>query len=511
MSDTENLEIKAEISIDDAGTVTGLAWPFGAPDSVGDVIEKGAFGYANTMPMLMEHEQGKGAIGVWESFAETDKGLEVKGRLFLEGVKPARDAHRALKLGTITGLSIGFRHNGFEERPEGGRVFKSITVNEISLCRRPVHPGARVTVVKSVIEELKMHTEEMKNEPETKSDPVVSAEEFKAVKARLDAVEAKSNRLRGANNNQPAGENENGEEKKAFFDFLRTGRREEKALTTSTGGVLIPDEFRATIIQRLMQFSPVRSVANVTRMNGSLLEWPRLVNDVTVGEVTETSARPESEPTFDSIDLKPFEMSVIVPVSRTMLEDSVVNLEGFLRDYLAKRYGQKEGAWFINGNGTTQAEGILTSADVAAGVTTASTTAITADELIDLFYSLSTPYASSGVWMMNLATMARIRKLKDADGSYLWQQSLAAGQPPTLLGRPIIEAKDMPNVAAGATPILFGDFASGYTIADRVDFEFDTDYKVGYGNGLVKILTRRRVGGRVVLGEALTKLKMKAA
>src|SRR5690606_6798480 len=91
----DKLEIKAAVSIDDAGTVTGIAWPFGSPDSVGDVIEPGAFSFAKSLPMVMEHDQ-KQVVGVWETFAETDNGLEVKGRLFVEGIGPARDAHRQL-------------------------------------------------------------------------------------------------------------------------------------------------------------------------------------------------------------------------------------------------------------------------------------------------------------------------------------------------------------------------------------------------------------------------------
>ncbi|MDZ7874355.1 MAG: HK97 family phage prohead protease [Rhizobium sp.] len=219
--------------------MTGIAWPFGSPDSVGDVIEKGTVAFANSVPMVMEHDQQK-VVGIWESCTETDSGLEVKGRLFVEGIGPARDAHRQLKAGKIGGLSIGFRHTGFEPRAEGGRVFKSITVNEISLCRFPVHPGAHVTVVKSQLKEELMENEEMQNNPETKSDPVVSADELKAIKARMDKLEAKANRPLAANNNHPAGQNDN-DERKAFVSYLRRGierisPEEVKALTVSDVG-----------------------------------------------------------------------------------------------------------------------------------------------------------------------------------------------------------------------------------------------------------------------------------
>ncbi|TIX89299.1 phage major capsid protein [Rhizobium sp. P44RR-XXIV] len=501
----QNLEIKAEVSIDEAGTVTGMAWPFDAPDSVGDIIEKGTIAFANSVPMVMEHDQHK-VVGVWETYTETDRGLEVKGRLFVEGIGPARDAHRQLKAGKIGGLSIGFRHTGFDPRPAGGRVFKSITINEISLCRRPVHPGAHVTVVKSQIEEIMEN--EIENAPEVKSDPVVSPEELKAIKARMDKLEAKANRPLAANNNHPNAVNDNSE-KKAFADFVRSGDANEvKSLgyaTPSTGGILAPEAVSTSILEKVAEFSPVRGLAQTISMSGPLLQLPRLVDEVAVGEVAETAPRPESEPSFDQIDLKPFEMAVIVPVTRILLEDAQIDLASYLGNHIARRFGQKEAGWFVNGNGSTQAEGILTSDDVQEFEGE-----IAADDLIDLFYSIKTAYSANGSWLMNRKTMAAVRKLKDTDGAYLWERSIAAGQPPLLLGRPVYEAVDMPDVAADATPIVFGDFATGYAVADRVGFNILRDELTGAANGIIKLHARRRVGGRIVMGEALTKLKVAA-
>ncbi|MDH6268263.1 HK97 family phage major capsid protein/HK97 family phage prohead protease [Rhizobium sp. SG_E_25_P2] len=519
MSDTENLEIKAEISIDDAGTVTGLAWPFGAPDSVGDVIEKGAFGYANTMPMLMEHEQGKGAIGVWESFAETDKGLEVKGRLFLEGVSPARDAHRALKLGTITGLSIGFRHNGFEERPEGGRVFKSITVNEISLCRRPVHPGARVTVVKSLIEEPKMHTEEMKNEPETKSDPVISVEEFKAVKARLDAVEAKSNRLRGANNNQPAGDNENGEIKKAFEGFLRHGVERispelQKALTVSVdanGGYLAPEAFGDEILKKIVEFSPIRQYAKVTTISASEVKYPRKLTGSAATWVSEIGARTESGMTFEQATFTPYEMSTFVPVSRQLLEDNAYGLEAELVADFGESFAKAEGAAFTNGDGVGKPKGLLTASGITEVKTGNAATLGTdpAATIIGMFHSVPSVIAQNGVWIMNRKTLGALRTLKDGTGRFIMLDPITTGAPATLLGRPIVEAIDMPDVAANAFPILFGDL-SGYRIVDRIGLSILRDPYTLSGTGQVKFTAYKRTGGDVSHADRFIKLKVAA-
>lgn len=509
------LEFKAALSVSDAGEITGLAWPFGSADRVGDVIEKGAFAIPSRLPMLFAHDQAQ-AIGVWESVSEGSEGLQVKGRLLIEDVARAREVRALVREQAVTGLSIGFVTKKAVTRRGGGRTISALELHEISIVAVPCHPGATITSMKAASggpateKELGME-DELKNEPEAKSDPVIEKKDFDALKARLDKIEAKANRPVAANNNHPAAVNDNGDTK-AFYDYLRTGRADEKALAyapPSTGGILAPEEVSKTIIERVTEFSPVRALASTIRMSGPLMQLPRLVDDVVVGEVTETSARPEDEPTFEQIDLKPFEMSVIVPVTRIMLEDAHINLEAYLRNYLGKRYGEKESGWFINGNGTSQAEGVLTSAEV--GEFDATGTAIKADDLIDTFYSIKTAYSASGSWLMNRYSMAVVRKLKDTDGSYLWQPSIAAGTPPTLLGRPVYEAPHMVNPAAGATPIVFGDFASGYMIADRIDFEFDTDGKSAWGTGIVKMLTRRRVGGRVVLGEALTKLKLAAA
>lgn len=509
----ERLEIKAEVSIDDAGTVTGIAWPFGKPDSYGDLIEPSAFKFAPEVPMIVEHEQRQ-VVGIWKSCSVTDKGLEVKGRLFVEGVAPAREARRRLFNGGMPGLSIGYRLHEYKARPEGGRVLTDLTITEISLCRRPVHPDARTIEVKSIKEGSSME-EELDTRPETKADPVIGKKEFDALKAqiaadkvRIDQLEAKSKRLTAANDNYPTAANDN-DERKAFTSYLRDGDASEvKSLgyaTPSTGGILAPEQVSTSILEKVAEFSPVRSLAQTISMSGPLLQLPKLVDEVTVGEVGETDPRPSSEPTFDQIDLKPFEMAVVVPVTRILLEDAQIDLAAYLGNHIARRFGQKEAGWFVNGNGTTQAEGVLKSAYV-----TEVEAALTPDNLIDLFYSIKTAYSSNGSWLMNRKTMAVVRKMKDSDGAYLWQPSIAVGVPPTLLGRPVFEAVDMADPEATKTPIVFGDFATGYAIADRVGFEIVRDDLTGAGNGIVKLHARRRVGGRVVMGEALTKLTIAA-
>ncbi|MEN3239040.1 phage major capsid protein [Methylobacterium ajmalii] len=333
---------------------------------------------------------------------------------------------------------------------------------------------------------------------------------------RLAKLEAKANRPGALV--QKADETDAELETKAFSSFLRTGRvdaadLETKALTldSASGSVLAPKTVADGVIQKLIEFSPIRSIAQTMTMSGPLVEWMRLKEEVEPGTVTEIGPRPEDEPSFDSIDVKPFESAVIVPVSKTLLEDSAIDLVSFLSGHLAKKFGQREAKQFVlgRGNGMNEAEGVLVSS--AVDTLDAAAVSLKADDLIDLFHAIPTPFSGRGHWLMNRQTMGAIRKLKNAQGDYLWQAALAAGQPPSILGRPVLEAPDMPNPTAGSTPIIFGDFATGYLIADRVGLEIKTDELTGWNNGIVKVLARRRVGGRVIEGDALVKLKLKAA
>ncbi|MEP0508876.1 MAG: phage major capsid protein, partial [Aurantimonas coralicida] len=208
---------------------------------------------------------------------------------------------------------------------------------------------------------------------------------------RMDRIEAKLNRP-GATVEQKSDVTV---EAKAFDNYLRTGDTVEiKALTIGGGsatGVVAPAELSTTIIEKVAEQSPIRSLASSISVGGPLLQLPRLVNEVQPGMVTETGARPESEPSFEQIDVKNFEMAVTVPVSQVLLEDANIDLSSYIAAHIGRRFGQKEARQFVVGNGTTEAEGVLTSAEVNAFQ--ASGINVTADELIDLFYSLNTAYA----------------------------------------------------------------------------------------------------------------------
>lgn len=143
------IEFKAQLSVDDAGMISGLAWPFGSPDRVGDIIEPGAFKNATVpLPMLFSHDV-KNPVGVWNSLEETKRGLEVKGPLLIDDLQKAREARALVKSGALTGLSIGFITKSAVNRKDGGRTIKALELVEISLVTVPCHPGARISQAKS--------------------------------------------------------------------------------------------------------------------------------------------------------------------------------------------------------------------------------------------------------------------------------------------------------------------------------------------------------------------------
>lgn len=514
----ENLEIKAEVSIDDTGTVTGIAWPFGKPDSYGDLIEPSAFNFAPEVPMLMEHD-GRKVVGIWNSYAVTDKGLEVKGRLFVEGVDPAKQARRHMKAGVMSGLSIGYRLHEHKARPEGGRVLTSLTITEISLCRRPVHPDARTIEVKSIIEGNSMENE-LQNEPEQKSDPVVSADEIKALKDEIATIKAKMNRRPvAANNNHPDASNDN-DERKAFVSYLRRGveriaPEEAKALTVSTdanGGYLAPEEFGSELIKLLNEYSPIRNYARVVSISSPSIKYPRRVTGTAATWVDETSARTASGMTFEQVTLTPFELATFTDVSNQLLEDNAYGLEGELLADFAESFGKTEGVAFVKGTGVGQPNGIMTATgikEVKTGLAAAFPATNPADVIIGMYHQIATSHAQNGAWLMNRNTLSVIRQWKDSTGRYLVLDPITAGGVMTLLGRPIVEMPDMDDIGAGKFPILFGDL-SGYRIIDRVGLSTLRDPYSLAANGQVRFHARKRVGADLTHPDRFVKLKVSA-
>jgi HK97 family phage major capsid protein len=277
----------------------------------------------------------------------------------------------------------------------------------------------------------------------------------------------------------------------------------------TAGGYLAPDEFVAEVIRGIVEFSPVRQAARVGNTASGAVILPKRTGQPTAHWVDETEERQGTEPAYGQLEIPIHEMACYVDVSRRLLEDSAVNVEAEIAFDLAEEFGKLEGGSFVVGNGVKKPLGLLEAPGVAHTPTGNASTLGTdpADTLIDLKYALPAYYRNRAVWMMNGATLAEVSKLKDGDGRLLWQPSYAEGQPETILGRPVIEAPDMPDIGTAAEPILFGDIASAYRIYDRVSLAIMRDPFTQAKVGQVRFHAYRRVGGGPVLAEALRKLR----
>ena len=205
-----------------------------------------------------------------------------------------------------------------------------------------------------------------------------------------------------------------------------------------------------------------------------------------------------------------YKLGTLIKVSNELLQDSAFDLEQYMVGEFARRIGDKEEDGFLNGDGSHKPTGILNSTGGAqVGVTAASATAITADEMIDLYYSLKAPYRQNAIWILNDATVKAIRKLKNGTGDYLWQPAIRDGEVNTILGRPYLTSQFAPTMAAGAKTIVFGDL-SYYWIGDRQGINFKRLNELYAGNGQVGFLASKRLDGKLVLPEAIKVLQMHA-
>lgn len=277
------------------------------------------------------------------------------------------------------------------------------------------------------------------------------------------------------------------------------------------GGYLVPDEFEHTLVEGLTNEAVIRKLAHVITTSSGSHAIPVVATRATASWVGESGSYAGGEPSFGQKILSAHKVTCKVLVSEELLRDSAFNLENYFETEFTRAINEKEEAAFITGDGTNKPTGILVGNDGAeVGVTAASTTTITTDECIDLFYSLKAPYRKNAVWIMNDATVKLIRKLKDSNGQYLWQKALNEGDYDTFLGKKIITCDAIPTIAAGAKVILFGDF-SYLWIGDRTGIEFKRLDELHAENGQVEFLASKRVDSVLTLPEAIKVLQMKAS
>lgn len=341
------------------------------------------------------------------------------------------------------------------------------------------------------------------------------SEQLAAVTARLDEDEVRSQRP----GNTGAADGEPSVETRAFREYLRQGDRapELRTLTVSndsSGGYLAPSEMSTEFLRNLVEFSPIRALATVRQTAAPSVKYPKrtaVSNAQWEGEGDDTD---ESNPSFGQAEVHARELSTYVDISNALLADSAGTAEAEVRLALAEDFGKKEGTAFIAGDGSLAPEGLLTNADVAYTASGNASTLGTApaDLLITAMYALPAAYRSRGTWLMNGTTLASIRKLKDGTtGTYIWQPAFAAGQPETILGRPVVECPDMDDIGTAAEPIIFGDVASAYRIIDRLALSILVNPYLLATKGLTRIHATRRVGGAVVQAAAIRKIRCATA
>lgn len=262
-------------------------------------------------------------------------------------------------------------------------------------------------------------------------------------------------------------------------------------------GYLVPDEFEQTLVASLEAENVVRSLAHVITTASGSHKIPVVATKGTAAWVDEEGTIPEGDDAFCQQLIGAHKVATMIKVSEELLNDTAFDLEAYFRSEFARRIGNKEEEACLTGDGSGQL-----------GVTAASATAITADELIDLFYSLNSAYRKNAVWLLNDSTMKNIRKLKDSNGQYLWQSALHEGGFDTLLGKRIYTSPYAPELAAGKKTVAFGDF-NYYWIGDRLGITFKRLNERFAETGQIGFIASKRLDGKLILPEAIKVLQQK--
>lgn len=335
---------------------------------------------------------------------------------------------------------------------------------------------------------------------------------------RVDDIETKMNRLPVED---PEKKTEDpSEETKAFENWLRKGDKalspeEFKVLKISdaeTGGYLAVTEYVTEIIKTITEFSPMRSLARIRKTSNKAVEIPKRTGQFAAYWVAEAAEKEEATGLKYGLEtVTPHGMAALVKVTKENLEDSAFNLQTEITSEMGEQFAVLEGTGFISGNGVNKPEGILANAAViAAAVNCLLTGFVSPEDPINLIYALKEGYCRNAKFLMKRSTVRDFRNLRaaaiasaDSEGAFLWTPSLAAGQPSTLAGYPVIECVDMPTVASGSYSLAFGDFKRGYTIIDRIQIEIQRLIEKYAEFNEIGFIGRKRVDGQVTNAEAI--------
>jgi HK97 family phage major capsid protein len=322
------------------------------------------------------------------------------------------------------------------------------------------------------------------------------------------------------------------EHKAAFDAYVRSGEAgdlralEAKAMSigsSTDGGYLVPPETEQIIGERLTAMSPIRAIAGVRTISGNVYKKPFMTAGPAVGWVGETDARPQTtSPTLDQLSFPAMELYAMPAATATLLEDSAVNIDQWLAQEVEQVFATQEGAAFVAGDGSNKPKGFLSYTTVAnaswawgnigtiaTGVSAGFPASNPSDVLVDLVYAVNAGYRQNAMFVMNRKTQSTIRKFKDSTGAYLWQPPAAAGGKAMLMTFPVIEAEDMPDIAANSLSIAFGDFKRGYLVVDRTGVSVLRDPYTA--KPYVLFYTTKRVGGGVQDFDAIKLMKFAAS
>ena len=299
---------------------------------------------------------------------------------------------------------------------------------------------------------------------------------------------------------------------KAFWQAFRGKGNIQEVKDTLTigsdpeGGYLVPDEYEHTLVEALLEENFFRGLAHTIRTSSGDHTIPVVASHGEAAWMEEGSAYPESDDTFSQVNLGAHKLGTAIRVSEELMNDSVFDLESYITQEFARRIGTKEEEAFLVGDGNHKPLGVFQGAEV--GVTAAKT-AITFDDMMDLYHSLRTPYRRNASWILNDSTVKAIRKLKDNNGNYIWQPSVQMGQPDRILSLPYRTSSFVPELAAGNKVIALGDY-SYYWIADRQGRKFKRLSELYAANGQIGFLASERVDGRLILPETVKVLQVQA-
>lgn len=535
---TRHIDLNVRVTSADEGIIEGIASRWNEEDAYGDLVQRGAFSASlaqhqangTTPAMLWLHGQ---PAGTWEVIEERADGLYVRGKFALN-TDTGRQAYEHAKAGTTTGLSIGFRYVDVEFGANGEWIVKAVDLHEISLTPTPAAPRARISQVRSTGGNMPEQTQTTPApEPVALSDFAALQSEVRGLTEALEQREVEAQRP-GA----PAREtvSDANTETRALASFLRTGDDTEMRAIAGAGSDNNPDggwtvlpTVDLSIRTLVTDLSVMRNLASVVTISTATYERFYSLGKRGAVWVSERDDRPQdtARPELIKHVYGVAELYAAPTATRHLLEDSAVDIAGWLIDNATHDFAETEGEAFWAGDGVDgRPKGLLaypTAVDkdfirtwgtfqyVAAGHASAPTDANLTTALIKLVAALRKPYKGSAAFVMNSATATRLRTIVDANGRFLWAPTgnLIEGVEHPLLGYRVEIDENMPDIGAGTTPIAFGDFSQGYVIVDRQGIRVERDAVTVKGRTTFD--TYKRVGGGAGDFNAIKFLKVSAS